>query len=62
MTGTTCATQTRYGQMSAAARERGKKGSMSSQYDVIIIGAGLGGLTAAAQLARAGCRTLLVER
>jgi phytoene dehydrogenase-like protein len=35
---------------------------MSSQYDVIIIGAGLGGLTAAARLAQAGCRTLLVER
>lgn len=35
---------------------------MNSQYDVIIIGAGLGGLTAAAQLAQAGCKTLLIER
>lgn len=35
---------------------------MSTQYDVIVIGAGLGGLTAAAMLAKAGCKTLLVER
>lgn len=35
---------------------------MDSQYDAIIIGAGLGGLTAAARLAQAGCKTLLVER
>jgi phytoene dehydrogenase-like protein len=35
---------------------------MSDQYDVIVIGAGLGGLTAAATLAKAGCRTLLIER
>ncbi|MCK9912625.1 FAD-dependent oxidoreductase, partial [Microbacteriaceae bacterium K1510] len=35
---------------------------MNSQYDVIIIGAGLGGLTAAAQLTQAGCKTLLIER
>ena len=31
-------------------------------YDVIVIGAGLGGLTAAAKLAQAGRKTLLVER
>jgi phytoene dehydrogenase-like protein len=35
---------------------------MDSQYDVVIIGAGLGGLTAATQLAQAGCKTLLIER
>jgi phytoene dehydrogenase-like protein len=35
---------------------------MSNQYDVIVIGAGLGGLTAAAMLAQAGCNTLLIER
>ncbi|MFA5901493.1 MAG: NAD(P)/FAD-dependent oxidoreductase [Hyphomicrobium sp.] len=35
---------------------------MERDYDVIVIGAGLGGLTAAAQLARAGCKTLLIER
>jgi len=35
---------------------------MDSQYDVIVIGAGLGGLTAAAQLAKAGSKTLLIER
>lgn len=35
---------------------------MSERYDVIVIGAGLGGLTAAATLAKAGRKTLLVER
>jgi len=35
---------------------------MSTQYDVVVIGAGLGGLTAAALLARAGRKTLLIER
>jgi len=35
---------------------------MSDRYDVIVIGAGLGGLTAAAMLAQAGRKTLLVER
>lgn len=35
---------------------------MSNQYDAIVIGAGLGGLTAAATLAQAGCSTLLIER
>jgi phytoene dehydrogenase-like protein len=32
------------------------------QYDIIIIGAGHNGLTAAAYLARAGRRVLIVER
>ena len=31
-------------------------------YDVIVIGGGLGGLTAAGLVARAGCKTLLIER
>jgi phytoene dehydrogenase-like protein len=35
---------------------------MSERYDVIVIGAGLGGLTAAALLAQAGRKTLLIER
>ena len=35
---------------------------MAQPYDVIVIGAGLGGLTAAALLARAGRGTLVIER
>jgi phytoene dehydrogenase-like protein len=35
---------------------------MAERYDVIVVGAGLGGLTAAALLARAGRKTLLIER
>jgi phytoene dehydrogenase-like protein len=36
--------------------------SMGDRYDVIVIGAGLGGLTAAALIAQAGRKTLLIER
>ena len=39
-----------------------KAKNMADCYDVIVIGAGLGGLTAAAKLAQAGRKTLLVER
>lgn len=35
---------------------------MSKQYDVIVIGAGNGGLAAAVTCAKAGCSTLLLER
>ncbi|MFZ1831820.1 MAG: FAD-dependent oxidoreductase, partial [Pseudomonadales bacterium] len=35
---------------------------MTSQYDIIIIGAGHNGLVAAAYLARAGKKVLLLER
>ena len=35
---------------------------MADEYDVIVIGGGLGGLTAAALLAQAGRKTLLIER
>ncbi|MGB3447623.1 MAG: FAD-dependent oxidoreductase [Xanthobacteraceae bacterium] len=33
-----------------------------TQYDAVVIGAGLGGLTAGAILARAGCKVLVIER
>lgn len=36
--------------------------NLTSRHDVIVIGAGLGGLTAAAILARAGRKVLLIER
>src|SRR5512136_2059215 len=32
------------------------------RYDVVVIGAGMGGLTAATLLAREGCKTLLLEK
>jgi len=34
----------------------------ASHYDVIVVGAGMGGLTAASLLAKAGKKVLLVER
>ena len=38
------------------------RGNMGNKWDTIIIGAGLGGLTAAAKLVRAGRRVLVLER
>src|SRR5688572_7954992 len=35
---------------------------MAGRYDVVVIGGGLGGLTAGAMLARAGRKVLLIER
>ncbi len=35
---------------------------MNTDYDVIVIGTGNGGLTAAATIAKAGFRTLLIDR
>jgi prolycopene isomerase len=35
---------------------------MRKQYDVIVVGAGNGGLAAAANTAKAGCKTLLLEK
>ena len=35
---------------------------MDNQYDVIVVGAGNGGLVAAATCAKSGLRTLLVEK
>ena len=47
-------------QVDTAATKIG--GMMENRYDVAVIGSGLGGLTAAALLARAGRKTLLIER
>ncbi|HEX9297269.1 MAG TPA: NAD(P)/FAD-dependent oxidoreductase [Polyangiaceae bacterium] len=43
-------------------RARCSKHTMSAEYDVVIVGAGHNGLVAAAYLARAGRRVLVVER
>src|SRR5207344_1071732 len=41
---------------------RSESDSMPEGYDVIVIGGGLGGLTAAGLVAQAGRKTLLIER
>ncbi|HOL16583.1 MAG TPA: NAD(P)-binding protein, partial [Bacillota bacterium] len=38
------------------------KGGFSDSYDAVVVGAGNGGLTAAATLAAKGCKTLLLEQ
>ena len=48
-----------YGLFLMAEPERGK---MASRYDAVIIGGGHNGLTCGAYLARAGRKTLVLER
>ena len=50
------------GSLASESRQVPMAENMVDCYDVIVIGAGLGGLTAAAKLARAGSKALLVER
>lgn len=45
-----------------AATDRTLNGSMSPSYDAIVVGGGHNGLTTAAYLAKAGMRTLVLER
>lgn len=47
---------------SSSQQHSGKKASPDTDYDAIVIGSGMGGLTTASQLAAAGQRVAVLER
>jgi NADPH-dependent 2,4-dienoyl-CoA reductase/sulfur reductase-like enzyme len=48
--------------MTEYIRERPHETPVFGEYDVVVLGGGPAGIAAAASAARAGCKTLLVER